>query len=125
MKNGKLFGNIHCDIDIPDKSSYKSAHFPPFFKTNSVMLNIIGDLMKNYADKDGFLSQPRKMLSSGLMLQNGILIVTLFFLYLEPIRFRTKTHRIFEYIPNEWFNCFLQSASSGEKNDEKCIELAL
>ena len=47
------------------------------FKNNLVSKNDIGDLMETYAEKEGILYQPRKMLISSFTLQNGTLITPL------------------------------------------------
>ena len=35
-KRGKLFGNVQCDIDVPEKMSANFANFPPIFKNTLV-----------------------------------------------------------------------------------------
>ena len=77
IKKGKLFGYVQCDIEVPEFSRPKFDNFPPIFENTLVSKNDIGDLMKTYAEEEGIMSQPRKMLISSFTLQNGALITPL------------------------------------------------
>ena len=83
MKDGMLFGYVQCDIEVPENLRKSFENFPPIFKNTMVARNDIGDFMKEYADKEGIMSQPRKMLISSYILQNGALITPLFLFILE------------------------------------------
>ena len=75
--------------------------------------------MKNYAEEQGLLSQPRKMLISSFTLQNGTLITPLFLFYLQLGLVVTKIHRFVEYTPKKCFNSFVQAAvEARRKSDE-------
>ena len=58
IKEGKLFGDVQCDIEVPEKLGATFANFSPIFKNTLVSKSDIGDLMKNYAEEEGLLSQP-------------------------------------------------------------------
>ena len=77
IKKGKLFGYVQCDIEVPEILRSKFDNFPPIFKNTLVSKNDIDELMKTYAEEEGILSQPRKMLISSFTLQNGTLITPL------------------------------------------------
>ena len=77
IKKGKLFGYVQCDIEVPENLRAHFANFPPIFKNTLVSKSDIGDLMKDYAEEERLLSQPRKMLISSFTLQNGTLITPL------------------------------------------------
>ena len=62
IKKGKLFGYVQCDIEVPENLRSKFVNFPPVFKNTLVSRSDIGDLMKTYAEEEGIMSQPRKML---------------------------------------------------------------
>ena len=70
MKQENLFGYVQCHIEIPDNSSADFANLPPIFMKTLVSKNDFGDLMKTYAEEEGIMSQPRKMLISCFKLQN-------------------------------------------------------
>ena len=82
-------------------------------------MNDIGDLMKTYAEEEGIMSQPRKMLISSFTLQNGTLITPLLLFYLQLGLVVTKIHRFVEYTPRKCFNSFVQAAvDARRKSDE-------
>ena len=107
IKTGKLFGNVQCDIEVTDNLRSKFDNFRPIFKKNSVCKNDIGDLMKNYAEEERILSQPRKMLRYNFTLQNGTLITLLLLFYLHLDLVCTKKHRFVEYTPKKCLKCFV------------------
>ena len=51
IKEGKLFGYMQCDIEVPENLRENFANFPPIFKNTFVSKSDIPDLMKNYAEK--------------------------------------------------------------------------
>ena len=55
--------------------------------------------MKNYAEEERLLSQPRKTLISSFTLQNGTLISPLLLFYLQLGLVCTKIHCFVEYTP--------------------------
>ena len=76
-RSGKLFEFVHCDIEVPEKLKKNFGGFPPVFKNTTVGRHDFGLLMKSFAEKEGLLYQPRKMLISSYFLENGTLITPL------------------------------------------------
>ena len=76
-----MFGYVQCDIEVPEELKKIFANFPPIFKITNVGRHDIGLLMKDYAEKEDLLCQPRKMLISSNFLENGALITPLLLLY--------------------------------------------
>ena len=110
---------MQCDIEVPEKLRANFVNFRPIFKNTLVSKSDIGDLMKNYAEEEKFLSQPRKMLISSFKLQNGTLITPLLLFYLQLGLVCTKIHRFVEYTTKKCFNNFVQSAvDARRKGDE-------
>ena len=101
---------MQCDIEVPENLRANFTNFPGIFKNTLVSKSDIGDLMKNYAEEEKLLSQPRQIFISSFTLQKGTLITPLLFFYLQLGLVCTKTHRFVEYIPNKCFNSFVLSA---------------
>ena len=118
-KEGQLFGYVQCDIVVPESLREIFANFPPIFKTTFVIKSDIGDLMKNYAEGENLLSQPRKMLISISTLQKGALIAPLLLFYLQLGLVCTKIHRFVEFTPKKFFNSFVQSAVDARRQGDK------
>ena len=101
LKEGKLFGYVQCDIEVPEKLRSKFDNFPPIVKNTLLSKSDIGDLKKNYAEEEGFLSQPQKMLISSFTLQNGTFITPRLLFYLQMGLVGTKKHRFVELAPKK------------------------
>ena len=78
MRSGKLFGYVQCDIEVPEELKKNFAICPPIFKNTNVGQHDLRLLMKDYAEKEGLLCQPRIMLISSYFLEKGTLITLLF-----------------------------------------------
>ena len=89
------------------------------FKNTLVSKSDIGALMKNYAEEERFLSQPRKMLISSFTLQNRTLITPLLLFYLQLGLVYTKILRFIEYTPKKCFNSFVLSAVDARRQGDK------
>ena len=95
------------------------ANFPLLFKNTLVSKNDIGDLLKTYAEEEGIMSQPRKMLISSYTIQNGTLITSLLLFYLQLGLVVPTKHRFVEYIPKKCFNSFVQAAVDARRKNGK------
>ena len=60
IEKRKLVGYVQCVIEVPEKLRANFANFPPIFKNTLVSESDICDLMKNFAEEEGLLSQPQK-----------------------------------------------------------------
>ena len=121
IKEGKLFGYViwQSDIEVPKKLTVNFANFPPISKNTLVSKNDIGDLIKNYAEEERLLSQPRKLLISSFTLQNGNIITPLLLFYLQLGLFCTKIHPFVDYTLNKCFKNFVQSAVDAIKQGDE------
>ena len=120
IKEGNLFSYVQCDIEVPEKLRTNFANFPPLFNNTLVSNNDNGDLMTTYAEEQGIMSQPRKMLLTSFTLQNGTPITPLLLFYLQQGLVVTKIHRFVEYTPKKRFNNFVEAAvDARRKSDEK------
>ena len=119
IKEGKLFGYLQCDIEVPETLRSKFVNFPLKFKNTLVSESDFGDLMKNYAEEERLMSQSRKMLISSFTLQNGTLISPLLLFYLQLGLVCTKKHCFVEYTPKKRFNNFAQSAVDARRQSDK------
>ena len=101
IRSGILFGFVQCDIELPEELKKKITSFPPTFKNTNVGRQDIGSLMQDYAEKEGLLYQPRKMLISSYFLKNGALITPLLLFHLELGLVCKNIYRFVEYTPVE------------------------
>ena len=60
--DGRLFGYVQCDIEVPEHLRDYFSNFPPIFKKTAVSREDIGNVMKQYSEKENIMVQPRRML---------------------------------------------------------------
>ena len=57
--DGRLFVYVQCDIEVPEHLGEYFSNFPPIFKNTVVSRDDIGNQMKQYAEKENIMDQPR------------------------------------------------------------------
>ena len=62
--DGRLFGYVQCDIEVPEHLHDYFSNFPPLLKNTVVSRDDIGTLMREYAEKEYIMVQPKIMLIS-------------------------------------------------------------
>ena len=115
IKKGNVFGYVQCDVEVPENLRANFANFPPVFKNILVSKNDIGDLMKTYAEEEGIMSQPRRMLISSFTLQNGTLNTPLLLFCNWGLLLQKYT--VFLVHPKEMFHQ-LCTGSKGRKEEK-------
>ena len=119
IKSGRLFGYDQCDLKVPEHLKAYFANFPPIFKNTVVGTNDIGDLMKEFAEKERIMSQPGRMLISSFHLNNGIVITPLLLFYLYLGLECPKNHQFVQCTPIKCFNTFVQSAVNARRQGDE------
>ena len=117
--DGRLFGYVQCDIEVPEHLRDYFSNFPPIFKNIAVSRDDIGNLMKQYAEKEIIMIQPRRMLISSFILTNGTIITLLLLFYLQLGLVCKKIHRFVQYTPRMCFDSFVQSAVDARRQRDE------
>ena len=118
-RSGKLFGYVQCDIEEPKELKKNFAKFPPIFKNATVGRHDFGLLIKDYAEKEGFLYQPQKLLISSYFLENGTLNTPLLLFYLDLGLVCKRIYRFVESIPVKCLNKIVQSAVNARREGDE------
>ena len=113
--NGRLFGYVQCDIEVPEHLRSYFSNFTPIFKTIVVTKEDISTLIREYAEKENIMSEPKRMLISSFHLTNGTIITPLLLFYLKLGIVCKKIHRFVHYTPRKCFNSFVQSAVNARR----------
>ena len=116
--DGRLFGCVLYDIEVPERLRDYFSSFSPIFKTTVVSRDDIGSLMKQYAEKENIMVQPKRMLKSSFILTNGTLINPLLLFYLKLGLVCKKIHRFVQYTPRKCFDNFVQSAVDAQQQSD-------
>ena len=117
--DGRLFGYVQCDIEVSDHLQKYFSNFPPIFKNTVVSREDIGSLMREYAEKENIMAQPRRMLISSSILTNGTIITPLLLFYLKLGLVCKKIHQFVQYTPRKSFNKFVQSAVDARRQGDE------
>ena len=117
--DGRLFGYVQSDIEVPEHLRDYFCNFPPIFRNTAVSRDDIGNLMKQYAEKENVLVQPRRMLISSFILTNGTIITPLILFYLQLGLVCKKIHRFVQYTPRKRFDNFLESAVDARRQGDE------
>ena len=124
---GSLFSYVRCGIDVPENFLDAFAKFPPIFKNNNKSRGDFGPFLKKYAEKEGLLTQPGRMLISSYFLENGTMNRPFLFFYLD-LRLIWKDCRLVQYTPMKPMEClsnFFQSAviarREGDENPNSSV----
>ena len=117
--DGQFFGYVQCDIEDPIHLRSYFSNFPPIFKNTVVSREDIGTLMREYAEKENIMTQPRRMVISSFVLTNGTIITPLLLFYLKNGLVCKKVHRFVQYTPRKCFNNFVQSAVDARRQGDE------
>ena len=115
MKKGKLFGYVQCDIEVPENLRSTFINFASMFKNTLVSKSVFGDLMKNYAEEEKLVSQPRKTLISSFTLQKGNIYYSSANVLLTTGSCLQKNTRLCQVHSNERFQQFCADSSGRKK----------
>ena len=117
--DGRLLGYVQCVIEVPEHLRDNFSNFPPIFKNTVVGRDDIGNLMKEYAEKEGIMPQPRRMLIPSFILTKSTIINPLLLFYLKIGLVCREIQRFVHYIPRKCFNSFVQSAVDARRQGDK------
>ena len=117
--HGQLFGYVRCDIEVPEHLRSYFSNFPSIFKSTVVSREDIGTLMRDYAEKENIMPQPRRMLKWSFNLTNGSIKTPLLLFYLQLGLVCKKFHRFVQYTPRKCFNNFVQSAVDARRQRDE------
>ena len=104
---------------MPENLRDYSPNFYPIFKNIVVSRDDIGNLMKQYAEKENIMVQPRRMLISSFTLINGTNITPLLLFYLKLGLVFKKIHRFVQYTPKKCFDNLVQSAVDARRQGDE------
>ena len=119
ITDGRLFGYVQCDFELPEDLQDYFSNFRPVFKNPVLGRNDIGDLIKKNAEKEWIMPQPRRMLMSSFILKIGIIITPLLLFYSKLGLVCKKIHRFVQYTPRKCFNNFVQSAVDARRQADE------
>ena len=125
FQDGRLFGFIECDIEVPDHLKEYFSEMTPIFKNVDVCLDDVGEVMQEYAKEHSIKDVPRRLLIGSYFGKKIGLTTPLLKWYLEHGLLITRIYTIVEYIPNAAFSSFMtqiaQCRLEGDRDKDKAL----
>ena len=109
--DGRLFGYVQCDIEVPQHLRSYFSKFLPISKNTVVSREDIGTLMREYAEKEIIMAQ--------FCSQKWHHITLLLLFYLKLGLVCKKIHRFVQCTPKKCFNNFVQSAVDARRQGDE------
>ena len=119
IRSGDLFGVVEVDIHVPDHLKPYFSEFCPIFKNVEVGREDIGDLMKEFAKENKFLTQPRRTLIGSFHATKMMMITPLLRWYLERGLVITKVYQVIQYKSSACFRNFMEQVTDARRAADK------
>ena len=111
VKEDTLFGMVECDIEVPEDLKAYFAEMTPIFKNIHVAVEDIGEPMKEYAEANHLMKQPRYTLIGSYKGKKILLAPPLLQWYLAHGLEVKKIYQVIQYWPNDCFKSFGEKVS--------------
>lgn len=118
VEQGKLFGLVQCDIEVPERLRSHFSEMTPIFKNIEVSRDDIGDFMKTYAERHGLLSRPLRTLVGSYFGRRIVLATPLLRWYLSHGLIVTDVQQVVEYQPKKVFQGFGQTVTTARRTGD-------
>lgn len=115
VRKETCFGFVQCDIEVPENLKDKFSELQPLFKNAYVSRDNLSDLMREYAEQNKLLSQPRRTLVGSFFGKNILLTTPLLRWYLNHGLEVTHIEQIVEYTPQVCFRQFGEMVSNARR----------
>jgi hypothetical protein len=111
IRQGRAFGIVECDIEVPESLKSHFAAFPPSFKNTVVTRKHLSPRMLEYAEENSIMTKGRRLLVSSMTGEKIMLASPILLWYLRNGLEITKIHSFIEYTPSTSFLNFVQYVS--------------
>jgi G:T-mismatch repair DNA endonuclease (very short patch repair protein) len=106
VKQGAFFGLVECDVEVPwwDQGLIDYfEEFPPICKNVSIGIDDVGNHMREYAELNGMLKQPRRNLINSFWARKMLITTPLLKWYMENGLVVPRVYQAIEMKPKRCF----------------------
>ena len=127
IKDGRLFGFVECDTEVPDHLKEHFSEMTPISVKiqKEVSLKDVGQHMQEYSKQHNIKDVPRGLLIGSYFGKKIGLTTSLLKWYLEHGLVITRIYTVVEYIPNAAFSSFVtqiaQCRLEGDRDNDKAL----
>ena len=118
VKEGTLFGMVECDIEVPEDLKDHFAEMTPIFKNVNVSRDDIGEPMREYAEANHLMKQPKRTLIGSYTGKKILLATPLLQWYLAHGLEVKKIYQVIQYWPNDCFKAFGEKVSQARRDGD-------
>ena len=119
IKSDKLFGLVQCDVEVPSGLKNYFSEMQPVFKNTSISKEDIGPFMKEYANEQKILSQPRRSLVGSYFGKQLLFATPLLKWYLTHGLHVSNVTLTIEYEPSPCFRNFGEKVSDARREGDR------
>ena len=118
VKNGRLFGLVRCDVEVPDNLRAFFAEMTPVFKNVEISREDIGTHMKDFATTHNLLSTPRPALIGSYFGKDMLFATPLLRWYIQHGLVVSNVSLIVEYEPTACFQKFAERVTKERRRGD-------
>ena len=119
VMNGRMFGAVEVDIEVPEHLRDYFEEMPPIFKNTTIQEEDIGEHMKDYLKKTNKTFKPTKYLIGSMFGIQILLITPLIRWYVKQGLVVTKIYQFIEFCPKNAFSPFEQSVTNDRRAGDR------
>ena len=116
--DGKLFGMVEVDIQVPKHLKSYFEEMSPIFCTCDVPVNAMGSLMQDHITKYNMSSKPRRLLIGGMKAKKILLLTPLLKWYIDHGLEVTEIYQVIEFSPQASFKEFREKVSEARRKGD-------
>ncbi|XP_071793479.1 uncharacterized protein [Asterias amurensis] len=119
VMDGSMFGIVECDIRVPPALRDHFAEMPPIFKNTEVSRVDIGDHMRDYAEREGAMKQPRRTLIGSMFGERILLTTPLLQWYINHGLEVLHIYEVIQYAKSPCFESFGNDVSNARRAGDR------
>ena len=119
IKKDRLFGLVRCDVEVPLGLRQRFSEMQPVFKNVEVTKDDIGEPMKEYAEENNILNQPRRSLIGSFFARDALFATPLLKWYLSQGLTVSNVSLVIEYEPAACFRDFGDRVSDARRQGDR------
>ena len=116
--DGKLFGMVEVDIQVPEHLKSHFKEMSPIFCTCDVPVSAMGSLMQDHITKYNMSTKPRRLLIGGMKAKKILLLTPLLKWYIDHGLEVTDVYQVIEFYPQASFKEFREKVSEARSKGD-------
>jgi hypothetical protein len=116
VMEGRLFGCLEIDIEVPKSEWSNFAQFPPIFKNTTVEYKDIGEHMQNFCNTHNVKFDKRRCLIGSMKGTRMLIITPMIVWYVNHGLNISNVYQVIEFKGSRCFEKFMNMVSNDRRN---------